>query len=159
MLTDKVRALRQITPFTKLSDYTTRRLTGQSYVEFILVLPLFLIIIVGVVGFGQLLYTKLALEGAAWAGSRHAVATLNQERGMQQAYLASRYALAGFGLNPDSARVQTQIWGQWGRGTQVRVRACYSVPSPPVPLGALIAPEQVCAGQTMAVYKWKSRWP
>jgi len=100
MLTDNVRALRQITPITELSRYATRRLTGQSYIEFILVLPLFLIIIAGVVGFGQLLYTKLALEGAAWAGSRHGVATLNQARGTQQAYLGARYTLSGFGLNP-----------------------------------------------------------
>src|SRR3989304_5396801 len=101
MLTDNVRAWPQTTPITELSRYATRRLTGQSYIEFILVLPLFLIIIAGVVGFGQLLYTKLALEGAAWAGSRHGVATLNQARGTQQAYLGARYTLSGFGLNPD----------------------------------------------------------
>ncbi len=142
-----------------LSRYTTKRLIGQAYVEFVLVLPLFLIVIAGIIGFGQALYTKLAMEAAAWSGARHAVATLNQSRGLNQAYLGARYALAGFALNPDSARAQVTMWGQWGRGTQIRVRVCYNVPSPPVPFGETLAPQQVCAAQTMPVYKWKSKWP
>ena len=131
---------------------------GQAYIEFVLVLPLFLIVIAGVVGFGQLLYTKLALSGAAWSGSRHAIATLNQARGVNQAYQGVRYALDGFGLNPDHAQTQVSVWGAWGRGTQVRARVCYAVPSPPVPFGQILAPQQVCASQTLPVYRWKSKW-
>lgn len=136
----------------------SHRERGQAYVEFVLVLPLFLIVIAGVVGFGQLLYTKLALEAAAWSGARHAVATLDQARGVQQAYLGARYALDGFGLNPDHAAAQVSVWGAWGRGTQVRARVCYGVPSPPVPFGQILAPQQVCASQTLPVYRWKSKW-
>ena len=132
---------------------------GQSYVEFVIVLPLFLIIIAGIVGFGQLLYTKLATEAAAWSGTRHAVATLNQQRGLNQAYLGARYTLAGFGLNPDKAQMQARIWGQWGRGTQIQVQACYDVPAPPVPMGDVLSPGRICSRQTMPVYRWKSRWP
>lgn len=131
---------------------------GQSYIEFILVLPIFLLIIAGAVGFGQRIYAKLAVEAAAWSACRHAVATLDQTRGMQQAFDASRYALSGFGLNPDSATVNVIVWGQWQRGTQVRARVCYPVPSPPVPLGGVLAPLQICAQQTMPVYKWKAKW-
>jgi hypothetical protein len=138
--------------------HSNARTKGQAYVEFILVLPLFMMIIAGVVGFGQLLYTKLAMEAAAWSGARHAIATLNQSRGISQASLGERYALDGFGLNPDNARSQVTIWGAWGRGTQVRVRVCYNVPMPPVPMGQALAPQQVCASQTMPVYKWKSKW-
>lgn len=141
-------------PFSSVSDFA-----GQAYVEFVIVLPLFLILIAGVVGFGQSLYTKLALEGAVWAGARHGVATLNPTRGTQQAYLGARYTLSGFGLNPDRAQVQALVWGQWGRGTQIQVRACYPVPSPPVPMGRVLAPNRLCAAQTMPVYQWKSRWP
>ncbi len=132
--------------------------SGQSYVEFVLVLPLFLIVIAGVVGFGQLLYTKLALEAASWSGARHAVATLDQSRGVNQAYLGVRYTLDGFGLNPDHAQSQVTVWGQWGRGTQVQARVCYSVPMPPVPFGQILMPQQVCAAETLPVYRWKSRW-
>ena len=131
---------------------------GQAYVEFVLVLPLFLIVIAGVVGFGQVLYTKLAMEAAAWSGARHAVATLNQNRGVSQAYLGARYALDGFGLNPDHATAQVSLWGQWHRGVQVRARVCYNVPAPPVPFGQILAPQQMCASETMPIYKWKSKW-
>ena len=89
---------------------------GQAYTEFIIVLPLFLIIIAGVIGFGQALYTKLAMEAAAWSACRHAVATLNQNRGVEQALRATRYTLSGFGLNPNNARAQVIYWGGWGRG-------------------------------------------
>ena len=131
---------------------------GQAYVEFIIVLPLLLLIIAGIIGFGQLLYTKLAMEAAAWSAARHAVATLNVERGVGQAYQAARYTLQGFGLDPDRAQADVTVWGQWGRGTQVQVRVCYQVPSPPVPLGGAIAPTMMCAQQTMPVYRWKSKW-
>ena len=63
----------------------TRKRRGQSYVEFIIVLPLFLIVIAGVIGFGQSLYVKLATEAAAWSATRHAVATLNRDRGINHA--------------------------------------------------------------------------
>lgn len=131
---------------------------GAAATEFVLILPILLLIIAGIMGFGQLLYTKLALEGAAWSGARHAVATLNQDRGIHQAYLGTRYALAGFGLNADKAQANVTVWGQWGRGVQTRARVCYTVPSPPVPFGEVFAPQQICAAQTLPVYKWKSKW-
>lgn len=136
----------------------TDREAGQAYVEFVLVLPLFLLIIVGVVSFGQLVYAKLALEAAAWSGARHAVATLNQQRGLQQANLGIRYTLDGFALNPDHATTQVAVWGQWGRGRQIRARVCYAVPAPPVPFGDRLAPSTICSSQTLPVYKWKSKW-
>jgi len=131
---------------------------GQAYIEFIIVLPLLLILIAGVIWFGQALYTKLAMEAAAWSGCRHAIATLDPDRGTNQAFNAVRYTLSGFGLNPDSAQAQVSTWGQWGRATQVEVQVCYNVPSPPVPLGEVLSPRRICARQTMPVYRWKSRW-
>lgn len=132
--------------------------SGQAYVEFILVLPILLLIVVGVLGFGQQLYTKLAMEAAAWSSTRHAVSTLDADRGIDQAFLATRYTLEGFGLDPDSAQSQIIIWGDWGRATPIRSVVCYEVPAPPVPMGEYIAPQRICAQQTMPTYKWKSRW-
>src|SRR5512143_2733964 len=91
---------------------------GAAATEFVLILPILLLIIAGIMGFGQLLYTKLAVEGAAWSGARHAVATLKQDRGIHQAYLGTRYALDGFGLNADKAKAYVTVWGQWKRGVQ-----------------------------------------
>jgi hypothetical protein len=131
---------------------------GAAATEFVLILPILLIIIAGIMGFGQLLYAKLAMEGAAWSGARHAVATLDRTRGLTQAYLGARYALDGFGLNPDKAQAAVTVWGQWGRGVQTRARVCYTVQSPPVPFGDLFAPQQICGTQTLPVYRWKSKW-
>ena len=123
-----------------------KRASGQAYVEFLIVLPLFLVIIAGVIGFGQALYTKLAMEAAAWSGARHATATLNRSRGYSQGVLGARYALYGFGLNPNSAEVDVDYWGGWGRGSNVRVETCYNVPSPPVPMGEVLAPSRIGTG-------------
>ena len=131
---------------------------GAAATEFVLILPILLVIIAGIMGFGQLLYTKLALEGAAWSGARHAVATLDQTRGVKQAYLGARYAIDGFGLNADKAQATITVWGQWGRGVQTRARVCYKVQSPPVPFGEIFTPQQICGTQTLPVYKWKSKW-
>ena len=135
-----------------------RRRSGQAYTEFIIVLPLLLLLVAGSIGFGQLLYVRLAMEAAAWSGARHASATLNEARSANQAYQAVRYTLQGFGLVPDKARAHVTTWGQWGRGTEIQVRVCYEVPPPPVPLGETFAPTTVCARQTMPVSRWKSRW-
>ena len=131
---------------------------GQSLVEFIIVLPLFLLIIAGAVGFGQLLYTKLATQAASWAAVRQSIATLNQDRGLAQARQGALYTLSGFGLNPEHAQQQLTVWGQWGRGTQVRARVCYNVPTPPVPLGEAFVPQTICSSVALPVYQWKSKW-
>ena len=133
-----------------------RRRQGQAYAEFLLVLPLLLLLLASVIGFGQAFYAKLATQAAAWSAARHAVATVNSGRGAAQAFQAPRYALAGFGLNPATAHVQ--VWGSWGRGTDVRARICYPIPQPPVPFGELLLPTEVCSEMTMPVYRWKARW-
>lgn len=135
-----------------------RRRQGQAYTEFVIILPLLLLLIAGIIAFGQAIYVKLATEAAAWAAARHAAASLNPDRGPAQAFTASRYALQGFGLNPDSAHVQVAAWGGWGRGRQIAVQVCYDVPPPPVPYGEYLLPSRICSRQTMAIYRWKSRW-
>jgi len=141
-----------------MSRVAGRRSQGQAYVEFIIVLPLLLLLIAGIIGFGQMIYVKLATEAAAWAAARHAVSTLNIDRGPAQAFVASRYALQGFGLNPDSAWVTLWAYGGWNRGSRIQVRVCYDVPPPPVPYGDYLLPSRICSTQTMPVYRWKSRW-
>ncbi len=131
---------------------------GQAYVEFILVMPIFLIFIAAIIGYGQILYTRLAVDAAAWSSTRHAIASLDETRATNQAFLAARYTLSGFGLNPNSAHVYVTHWGEWQRGTQVRVEVCYDVPSPPVPMGDVLSPGEVCARQIMPVNQLKSKW-
>ncbi len=130
---------------------------GQAYVEFVLVLPLLLLFAAGVIAFGQGFYAKLATQAAAWSSTRHAIATLNGDRGPNQAFNAARYTLSGFGLNPDTAQVRLHA-ATWNRATNVRVQVCYPVPRPPVPYSDLLLPTRVCSQEEMPTYRWKSRW-
>ncbi len=132
--------------------------SGQAYIEFIIVLPIFLIIIAGVIGFGRIMYAKLATQAAAWSACRHAIATLDEGRGTHQAMLAARYTLDGFSLDADAAQVQVTHWGAWQRGTQVRVQVCYGVPPAPIPMGDAVMPQRICSFQLMPVYQLKSEW-
>ena len=129
---------------------------GQAYVEFLLVLPLLLLLVAGVIVFGQALYAKLATQAAAWSGTRHAIATVNAQRGTWQAFQAPRHTLSGFGLNPDTAQVR--VFSAWGRANDVQVQVCYPIPRPPVPFAEALVPTEVCSQTTMPVYRWKSRW-
>ncbi len=132
--------------------------SGQAYIEFIIVLPIFLIIIAGVIGFGRIMYAKLATQAAAWSACRHAIATLDEERGTLQAMVAARYTLDGFSLDANAASVQVTHWGAWQRGTQVRVRVCYGVPPALIPMGDAVIPQLICSQQLMPVYQLKSYW-
>ncbi len=134
-----------------------KRRPGQGYVEFIIVLPLLLLLVAGVIAFGQAFYVKLATQAAAWSGARHAIATVNGQRGVWQGYTAPRYTLAGFGVNPDTAQV-TVAADVWGRGTNVQVQVCYPVPAPPVPFGDRLIPTNICSKTLMPTYKWKAKW-
>ena len=134
-----------------------RKRHGQGYVEFILVLPLLLLLVAGVIAFGQAFYVKLATQAAAWSGARHAISTVNGNRGVWQGYTAPRYALVGFGVNPETAEVAVYA-ATWGRGTNVQVQVCYPVPPPPVPFGDLLIPTRICSDTLMPTYKWKAKW-
>jgi hypothetical protein len=132
--------------------------SGQAYIEFLLVLPLFLTIIAGVIGFGQAMYVKLATEASAWSGTRHGTATLNYYRGVWQSMIGARYTLHGFALNPESAHVTVHHWGGWDRGADIRTEVCYNVPPPPVPYGDVMFPQRICSEQVMPIEYWQSRW-
>jgi hypothetical protein len=133
----------------------TRR--GQSYVEFLMVVPVLLLVLAALIAFGQMLYTKLGLEAASWAATRHAIATLDDERGVSQAHLAARYSLDGYGLNVDAAQVKVRHWGKWGRGTLVRSTVCYQLPDAPIPMG-IFRSLTLCSDHRLPVYQWKSDW-
>lgn len=131
---------------------------GQAYVEFLIVLPIFLIFIAGVIGFGRLMYTKLATQAAAYSATRHAVATLDRDRGLSQAYQSVDWTLNGFMLDASAANTEVSYWGGWSRGQQVQVSVCYGVPPAPIPMGDAISPSEICSYQSMIVEPWQSRW-
>ena len=121
---------------------------GQAYVEVLLVLPLYLVLIVGVTYFGRAWYAKIAAEVAAYDAARTAIeAMAGGERtglsgympgGRQQGVIAARQTLAGFYLNPANADVRVAPVDVWGRGQAVRCDVRYRVDLSGVPLIELI---------------------
>ena len=49
---------------------------GQAYIELVMVLPLFLIVIAALILFGRVLYVKIALDMASYDACRAAVEAL-----------------------------------------------------------------------------------
>jgi Flp pilus assembly protein TadG len=79
-----------------------RREDGVSAVEFGLVLPLFIIILLGIMDYGWVYYVKLTMTNAAREGARVGVTLdTNIESGAQT---AAKGYLGAAGFNPDEAQ-------------------------------------------------------
>lgn len=57
----------------RFSQKFRRREDGQAMVEFALILPIFLLILCGIIDFGWLFYNQLSLNNACREGARYAV--------------------------------------------------------------------------------------
>lgn len=60
-----------------------RREDGQAMVEFALILPIFLLILCGILDFGWLFYNQLSLNNACREGARYAVVHTAEDAGTQ----------------------------------------------------------------------------
>lgn len=78
--------------FRRWSRRTARCCTGSALVEFALVSPLLLVILLGAIDFGRVSYDAMALTNAARAGAQYgsqSVALSNDTAGMQAAAISS----------------------------------------------------------------------
>ncbi|MBU0493818.1 MAG: pilus assembly protein [Chloroflexi bacterium] len=133
---------------------------GQAYLEFILLLPVVLLLIAGVIFFGRVLYVKVALDNAAYDGVRAGIESLSAGREHEQATLAARSTLAGYNIDPRPAQVHVGGY-LGGRGNRLYCQVQYNIdvgdilflevfyPDLSVPLSA------TAYGQ---IEKHKSRW-
>jgi Flp pilus assembly protein TadG len=89
---------------------------GAAAVEFVLVLPVLLIVLFGIIDFGRLMYAKLELAEAAREGARAAALvsvddsrnTINDIVAEMSSDMDSPYSISGCGSSPgpgDDARV------------------------------------------------------
>jgi TadE-like protein len=101
--------------------------SGQAYVELVMVLPLFLIVIAALIFFGRVLYVKIALDMASYDACRAAVEALQPGDGVSQGLIAGRETLNGFHLNPAGANLTIAPAGGWDRGTPVQCVATYDL--------------------------------
>jgi len=101
--------------------------SGQAYIELVMVLPLFLIVIAALIFFGRVLYVKIALDMASYDACRAAVEALQPGDGVSQGMVAGRETLRGFYLNPAGANITVSPAGAWARGTPVQCTAAYDL--------------------------------
>jgi Flp pilus assembly protein TadG len=100
---------------------------GQAYVELVIVLPIFIILMAAMIYFGRLLYVKLALDMVTYDACRAAVESMDESSGIYQGIVAGRNTILGWSINPTAAQVSVQPQSSWDRGTIVICRASYDV--------------------------------
>src|SRR3989304_992559 len=83
----------------------TKQENGQRLGEFALLLPIFLLILVGIAEFGRGWMTKNILTGAAREGARVAVVQLNPDDSRDEGILAARGVLNSAGISVPPAVV------------------------------------------------------
>ncbi len=76
-----------------------RHRRGQSLVEFAVVLPVFLLILSGILDFGVLLYSRMTVINSAREGARAATLMAGEPSSVIQARAADRASAAAGGLN------------------------------------------------------------
>ncbi len=122
----------QTTPQGKVIMRTGRNLlqrtrTGQSLAELALIMPLLLLMVLGVIDFGRLFGSYIALQNASREGARFAslystTVTIPEikDRAIREAS-ATGYP----GLRPDQVEVDPPNQRDWRDGTAVTVRMIY----------------------------------
>ena len=149
-------------PFGKLAHWHIGSLdSGQAYIELVMVLPLFLIVIAGLIFFGRVLYVKIALDMASYDACRAAVEALRPSDGISQGIVAGQQTLAGFDLNAAGATVSISPAGEWTRGTPIQCIARYDLFVGDIPGVASIANGSGVPIQSTTwsrVELWRSDW-
>jgi Flp pilus assembly protein TadG len=118
-----------------------------------------LLIVAGILYFGRVLYSDIAVQMAAYDGARAAVETLDEVRGSHQARTAAYASLDGWQLVPANAFV-TVAYEPWNRGSRVRCMVSYSVPTGNIPGAHVLfgADPVVRSSVALRVERYKSRW-
>ncbi|MFC4737258.1 TadE/TadG family type IV pilus assembly protein [Bacillus daqingensis] len=119
-----------------------RKQTGQSLVEFALLLPVFIILVVGIVDFGRVLYTQLELQLVAQESVR--LGGLGETDGAIQTYVANN------ATRTDGLQVSISPSGSRAPGTYVTVELTYPEQVLGV-LGTASIPYEVRASSTIRV--------
>jgi Flp pilus assembly protein TadG len=94
--------------------------SGSAVVEFALLLPILLLLLLAVVQVGVLASDRLLLAQAARAGAREAA--------IQESDVAVREAAASAGAGLDSERLRLEVARTGSRGSPVTVSLSYDVP-------------------------------
>ena len=147
--------------FLSTDDCVLATERGQAYVELVMVLPLFLMVIAALIFFGRVLYVKIALDMASYDACRAAVEALQPDAGISQGLIAGRETLRGFYLNAAGANLAISPAGGWARGVPVQCTASYDLFAGDIPsLSAFANGSGVVLQSTTwsRVELWRSVW-
>ena len=136
---------------------------GQAYLEFLLILPLFLALIAGILYFGRVLYVKIAVDAAAYDCVRTAAEAMQPDgaQGRYQGETVALNTLEGFYLNRRGGSAAVAYPGSWGRGQEVACQVRYTMSLGGVPFVEwLDVPRQLPIQSTthLRVEEYKSQW-
>lgn len=131
-----------------------RRSAGQSMVEFALILPLFLLLVFGVLDFGRAVYADSTITNAAREGARFGIITPSPTSAVQakvQQYAATlaipashvRVSCVTADSTDDCANAQP--------GDQITVAVTYTYVPVVVNIGSFVAPSLTLATQATMV--------
>ena len=147
---------------------TSRRLAanrdeaGQALYETALVLPVLLVLLVGVILFGPLAYTRLAVDAASYDCVTAAIEAVSDEnQAVYQGRVAANRTIQGFRLNPGHASVFIWTNGSWGPGAQMVCQVDYDFKAVRIPGVSTFFPGSggILSGETaLAVESHKSDW-
>jgi len=134
---------------------------GQALYETALVLFLFLVMMIGVVMIGPLVYTRLAVDVACYDCITAAVEAMEEDQGQYQGRTAAWQTLAGYRLDPTRASIYIWPDGTWDRGAQVTCRVTYRLRLGNLPgVSAFFGGGEVIIARSASldVESYKSKW-
>lgn len=132
----------------------SRRQRGQSLVEFALVLPVLLIILMGIFDFGRAIFAYNAVSNAAREGMR--VAIVNQNA----AAIEAEALAATTGMDPTQITVTfTPCTGATTLGCMVKVRVAYNWSAITPIIGTVVGPRELATEAAMVVERIYSAPP
>jgi Flp pilus assembly protein TadG len=113
---------------------------GQALVEFALVLPALLLLMLGIMEFGRAVYASNALANAAREGARYGIINPTDTSGIQAHALATA---VGLSLSPDSVSVAfPDVQSTAGKRIRVIVSYHFQVDTP------LLSPDFTLTGSS-----------
>jgi Flp pilus assembly protein TadG len=130
------------------------RTRGQSLVEFALVLPVLLIVLLGIFAFGRAIFAYNAVSNAAREGMR--VAIVNQNA----AAIEAEALAATTGMDPNEITVTfTPCTGPTVLGCMVKVKVAYNWSAITPIIGSVVGPRELASEAGMVVERIYSAAP
>lgn len=77
--------------------------TAQTLVEFALVLPILLMLMMALINFGVIMHAQIVVTNAAWEGARAGATIVNTEQGDEE--IIGAVHQASYGLNLDNLEI------------------------------------------------------